>query len=140
MVNVGKLRREERFPLTTDLKTLKEKRDETRVTLRKVAPTAARGTFAADAARPPGRGGDADVQGAREAHRLAVIAYTGLPHALVKKLTPASINWQTGIITVPRRQKGKGVKTRELPPRLAGSKRSSDSPSSNAGASSAIRV
>jgi integrase len=47
--------------------------------------------------------------------RLAVIAFTGLPHALVKKLTPASVNWQTGIIAVPRRQKGKGVKIRELP-------------------------
>jgi integrase len=47
--------------------------------------------------------------------RLALIAYTGLPHALLKRLTPESVNWQEGKVTVPRRHKGKGVKTRTLP-------------------------
>ena len=51
IVNVGTLRRERRFPPLTELKTLKEQRDEMRVALRKVAPTATRGTFAADAQR-----------------------------------------------------------------------------------------
>jgi integrase len=47
--------------------------------------------------------------------RLAVIAYTGLPHSLVKRLTPASVDWEAKTVTVPRRHKGKGVKTRTLP-------------------------
>jgi hypothetical protein len=51
IVNVGKLRREERFPPDTELKKLKERRDEIRVALRKIAPRAERGTFAEDAAR-----------------------------------------------------------------------------------------
>ena len=51
IVNVGTVRRELRFPLGTEPKTLREKRDELRVSLRKIEPTATRGTFAADAAR-----------------------------------------------------------------------------------------
>ncbi len=47
--------------------------------------------------------------------RLAVIAYTGLPHSLLKRLTHESVNWQARTFTVPRRHKGKGVKTRTLP-------------------------
>ncbi len=40
IVNVGPLRREERFPLETNIKTLKARRDEMRVALRKIVPTA----------------------------------------------------------------------------------------------------
>jgi hypothetical protein len=46
--------------------------------------------------------------------RIAVIAYTGLPHSLVKRLTPDSVDWQVGTINVPRRHKGHGVKSRTL--------------------------
>ena len=48
-VKAGGLQREKRFLPDTSLKTLKAWQDETRVALRKIAPTAARGTFAADA-------------------------------------------------------------------------------------------
>ena len=46
--------------------------------------------------------------------RIAVIAYTGLPHSLVKQLTPGCVDWQLGLVTVPRRHKGRGVKARTL--------------------------
>src|SRR5262245_54996956 len=50
-VKVGKFQREKRYPHDTLLKTIKDWQDETRVALRKLAPTVERGTFAADAAR-----------------------------------------------------------------------------------------
>lgn len=52
--------------------------------------------------------------------RLAVIAYTGLPHSLIKRLTPDSVDWRAGVITVPRRHKGKGVKSRTMQLTAAG--------------------
>jgi len=222
-VKVGKLQREKRYPAETGLKTIKGWQDDTRVALRKIAPAAERGTFAADAARylkavaamptlkerekhiglrvaefgnrarysittadvdavlnrwllakmspstvrnrrtallhlwnrldgtdapnpvrramkpaipePEARaitydqinailkampdvgqgiaGKDRDDASKTKA-RLAVIAFTGLPHALVKRLTPASVAWQVGVVTVPRRNKGKGAKSRPL--------------------------
>ncbi len=50
-VKVGTLQREKRFPAEASIKTIKGWQDETRVALRKIAPTATRGTFAADADR-----------------------------------------------------------------------------------------
>jgi hypothetical protein len=50
-VKVGRLQREKRFPPETGLKTIKAWQDETRVALRKIAPSAERGTFAKDAER-----------------------------------------------------------------------------------------
>lgn len=50
-VKVGKLQREKRFDAETSIKTIKAWQDETRVALRKIAPTAERGTFAKDAER-----------------------------------------------------------------------------------------
>jgi integrase len=46
--------------------------------------------------------------------RLAVIAFTGLPHSLVKQLTPEAVDWRGKRLTVPRRHKGKGVHSRTL--------------------------
>ena len=48
-VKVGKLQREKRFLSDTSVKTIKSWQNETRVALGKLAPTATRGTFAADA-------------------------------------------------------------------------------------------
>lgn len=47
--------------------------------------------------------------------RLAVMAYTGLPHALLKRLKPADVDWQGGTVHVPARRKGHGAKARTLP-------------------------
>jgi integrase len=43
-----------------------------------------------------------------------VIALTGLPHSLLKQLTPEAVHWSLGTLTVPRRHKGRGVKARTL--------------------------
>ena len=50
-VKVGNLQREKRFLPDASIKTIKAWQDETRVALRKIAPTAERGTFAKDAER-----------------------------------------------------------------------------------------
>lgn len=50
-VKVGTLQREKRFLPDTHIRTIKNWQEDTRVALRKIAPTATRGTFAADAAR-----------------------------------------------------------------------------------------
>ncbi len=224
IVTARGMRREERFPVNVELKTLKDRRDELRVTLRRVAPAAGRGTFAADAERylqavaamptiaerrkhielwsaefgqrarhsietpeidailsrwlnvglapstvrnrrsallhlwnrldgtaapnpvraalkpqlpePEARAlpyptiakildampdvgqgirGKARDDASKTKARLAVVAYTGLPHALLKRLTPDCIDWRAGTVTVPRRHKGKGAKSRRLP-------------------------
>lgn len=47
--------------------------------------------------------------------RLAVIAYTGLPHSLLKRLVPADVDCERRFVTVPARKKGKGVGSRVLP-------------------------
>ncbi|HXG54772.1 MAG TPA: tyrosine-type recombinase/integrase [Vicinamibacterales bacterium] len=47
--------------------------------------------------------------------RLAVIAYTGLPHSLLKRLRAADVDSERRTITVPARKKGKGVGSRVLP-------------------------
>jgi integrase len=222
-VKVGKLQREKRFDAETSIKTIKAWQDETRVALRKISPTATRGTFAADAARylaavaamptykereqhialwtaefgararytittpdvdavlsrwlnaklspstvrnrrtallhlwnrldgpdaqnpvrralkpalpdaearaltydqinailkampdvGQGLAGKSRDDASKTKARVAVIAYTGLPHSLIKRLTPASVDWQLGTVTVPRRHKGRGVKSRTL--------------------------
>lgn len=222
-VKVGKLQREKRFPSDAGLKEIKNWQDETRVALRKIAPTTQRGTFAADAERylravaamptykerekhiglwsaefgararysittadvdavlsrwlnaklspstvrnrrtallhlwnrldgadapnpvrrsmkpampePEARAltygqidailkampdvgqgiaGKARDDASKTKARVAVIAFTGLPHALIKRLTPESVDWQLGTVTVPRRNKGKGTKSRTL--------------------------
>jgi integrase len=222
-VKAGGIQREKRFPPETLVKTIKAWQDETRVALRKIAPTATRGTFAADAERylkavaamptfkerekhialwvsefgprarysittadvdtvlsrwlteglapstvrnrrtallhlwnrldgpdaqnpvrraikpalpdPEARAlsyaqiaaileampdigqalpGKAREDASKTKARIAVIAFTGLPHSLLKRLTPDYVDWRLGTITVPRRHKGKGVKTRIL--------------------------
>jgi len=60
------------------------------------------------------RGEDRDDHSKTKA-RIAVIAYTGLPHALVKKLTPASVDFRSKSVAVPARKKGKGAEARVLP-------------------------
>jgi len=47
--------------------------------------------------------------------RAAVLAYTGLPPALVRQLTPADLDLDGATIRVPERKKGKGVESRILP-------------------------
>ena len=37
-----------------------------------------------------------------------------MPHSLIKRLTPDAVDWQLGLVTVPRRHKGKGAKGRTL--------------------------
>src|SRR5688500_2118765 len=44
-----------------------------------------------------------------------VIAYTGLPHSLVKRLAPADVDLDARTVTVPARRKGRGVASRVLP-------------------------
>ena len=62
-----------------------------------------------------GRKGEARDDQSKTKARLAVIAYTGLPHKLVKQLTPDSINWRAKTVTVAKRRKGQGVEGRTLP-------------------------
>ena len=62
-----------------------------------------------------GRPGEARDDQSKTKARLAVIAYTGLPHALIKKLTPEAIDWRAKTVTVPARKKGKGAAGRILP-------------------------
>jgi integrase len=62
-----------------------------------------------------GRKGEDRADASKTKARLAVIAYTGLPHKLVKQLTPASINWRAKTVTVAKRRKGKGAVGRTLP-------------------------
>ena len=69
-----------------------------------------------------GRPGEARDDQSKTKARLAVIAYTGLPHALIKKLTPEAINWRTKTVTVPARKKGKGAAGRILPLTAEGAK------------------
>lgn len=47
--------------------------------------------------------------------RVLVLALTGLPPSTLMRLTPAALNVQARTVTVPRRRKGKGTKTRVLP-------------------------
>jgi integrase len=47
--------------------------------------------------------------------RLTVIAYTGLPHSLLKRLTPDMVDWTGKALHVPARRKGAGVAARRLP-------------------------
>jgi integrase len=223
-VKAGRLQREKRFPPDTSLKTLKAWQNETRVALRALAPTARRGTFAADARtylagvaamdtfkereqhialwtaefgprvrytigtpeidavlsrwltaglahstvrnrrtalmhlwnrldgpdapnpvrrslkpkddEPEARGvsydriravlaalpdvgqglrGRAREKGSKTAARLAVMAFTGLPQSLIKRLRPADIDWQAGTLYAPARRKGKGTRRKVLP-------------------------
>lgn len=53
--------------------------------------------------------------------RLAVpFAYTGLPHSLIKRLTPADVDADARTVAVPARRKEKGVSSRVLPLTEAG--------------------
>lgn len=47
--------------------------------------------------------------------RLRIIAWTGLPPAILKKITPADIDWQRSTVRVVPRRKGAGAPARELP-------------------------
>ena len=47
--------------------------------------------------------------------RLAVIAWTGLPHKQVMQLTPADVDWDQSILYIQGRQKGRGSPPRVLP-------------------------
>jgi integrase len=64
--------------------------------------------------RGQGIAGKARDDASKTKARIAVIAYTGLPHSLIKRLTPEAIDWRLGTVTVPRRHKGRGVKARTL--------------------------
>lgn len=46
--------------------------------------------------------------------RLHVIAYTGLPHALLKQVKPEHIHWDDETIDVMKRRKGSGVDQRRM--------------------------
>ena len=46
--------------------------------------------------------------------------YTGLPHKLVKQLTPSDINWRAKTVSVCSRRKGQGARARILPVTAAG--------------------
>ncbi|CAN5877517.1 hypothetical protein BH24ACI5_BH24ACI5_04210 [soil metagenome] len=223
-VKVGTLQREKRYPHDASIKTIKAWQDETRVALRKIAPTAERGTFAKDAERylrgvaamptfkerethialwigefgtrarysittpdidavlsrwlnaglapstvrnrrtvllhlwnrldgidapnpvrrslrprlpePQARAipydrirkildampelgqgiaGQARDDASKTKARVAVIAYTGLPHSLLKRLQPADVDLEGRTVAVPARHKGRGVASRVLP-------------------------
>jgi integrase len=47
--------------------------------------------------------------------RLRLIAYTGLPHKLVKQITEDGIDWENGKVLAAKRRKGTGVEPRWLP-------------------------
>jgi integrase len=62
-----------------------------------------------------GVAGKAREDASKTKARLAVIAYTGLPHSLLKRLRPEDVDWQGQTIFVPARRKGRGVARRALP-------------------------
>lgn len=47
--------------------------------------------------------------------RLAIIAFTGLPHATLMRLGPEKIDWQAGTFRRPRRRKGQGTAEKVMP-------------------------
>jgi len=47
--------------------------------------------------------------------RAALMAYTGLPPALIKEIQPTDIDWRAGTLLVSARRKGRGVGARLLP-------------------------
>lgn len=47
--------------------------------------------------------------------RVLVLAFTGLPPSTLMRLEPSAVHYDTATVTVPRRRKGKGTKTRTLP-------------------------
>jgi integrase len=59
--------------------------------------------------------GRARERGSKTAARLAVMAYTGLPQSLIKRLTPADIDWQAGTLYASATHKGKGTRRKVLP-------------------------
>jgi integrase len=65
--------------------------------------------------RGQGIAGQARDSASKTKARLAVIAYTGLPHSLLKRLTRDMIDWRGKALTVPARRKGAGVARRTLP-------------------------
>jgi len=66
--------------------------------------------------------GQAREKGSKTSARLAVMAYTGLPQSLIKRLTPADIDWRSATLYAPQRHKGKGTKRRQIPLTAAGVK------------------
>lgn len=65
--------------------------------------------------RGQGVAGKARDSASKTKARLTVIAYTGLPHALLKALRPDMIDWRGKAVTVPARRKGAGVARRTVP-------------------------
>jgi integrase len=96
------------------------KPDTPKLTARAVPYATIRKVLAAMPDVGQGRKGEARDDTSKTKARLAVIAYTGLPHALIKQLTPESINWRAKTVTVPKRRKGRGVDARTLPLTAAG--------------------
>lgn len=47
--------------------------------------------------------------------RALVMAHTGLPHSTLMRLEPSAVDYKAKTVTVPRRRKGQGTKTRVLP-------------------------
>ena len=65
--------------------------------------------------RGQGIAGKARDSASKTKARLGVIAYTGLPHSLIKRLTPSMVDWKGKTLNVPARRKGGGVARRTLP-------------------------
>lgn len=59
--------------------------------------------------------GEARDDASKTKARLAVIAYTGLPHSLIKRLTAADVDSKGLTVRVPARRKGRGATGRVLP-------------------------
>jgi integrase len=54
-------------------------------------------------------------RGSRTRARLRVLLWTGWPHALLMAITPADVDWNSGTVRVPPRQKGKGMQAATIP-------------------------
>lgn len=57
----------------------------------------------------------AEVPAGKDKARLSVIAFTGLPHAIIAQLVPENVNLRAKTIAVPGRQKGAGTRGQVLP-------------------------
>jgi integrase len=55
------------------------------------------------------------IKGPKTRARLWVMASTGLPHAQLMQLTPASVDWAHNRVRIPARKKGHGAAGRWLP-------------------------
>lgn len=91
---------------------------------RKPAPIIDYDTFHRILALMPEQGQGLKGQTRREVSqtkaRLCVIAYTGLPHAQIKRLLPEHVDWAARLVYIVGRRKGEGMEDRWLPLSKAG--------------------